>query len=74
MGTRSAPFSLLYPDGYFLSLYCGNTLAFAATASAIIFSIIALFKKQNKLLAITGGMIALVLFIGMIFPWVMYRE
>jgi hypothetical protein len=48
--------------------------AFAATTSAIILSIVAIFKKQNKLLAITGGIIALVLFIGMIFPWIMYRE
>ena len=48
--------------------------AFAATISAIILSIIAIFKKQNKFLAVTGGIIALVLFIGMIFPWIFYRN
>ena len=47
-------------------------VAFAATISAIILSIIAIFKKQNKILAVTGGIIALVLFIGMIFPWIFY--
>ena len=48
--------------------------AFAATISAIILSIIAIFKKQNKILAVTGGIIALVLLIGMIFPFIMYKQ
>ncbi len=49
-------------------------VAFAATISAIILSIIAIFKEQNKALAVSGGIIAMVLFIGMIFPWIMYGK
>ncbi len=46
-------------------------IAVASIVLAVASSIIAILKKQNNILAITGGTVALVLFIGMIFPFVM---